>query len=1115
MRLYDRIVTAFVWVAAFCLACGVFLSITLLFRSLPPTDPVAIGLVTIERYSKLRDYLGAALFFLLVPPLTIWLEHFLGRTARALDPAAAMLFTLPYFFSPLFYLTTGKIGWILGLPIVLSLIAPRALAFARSRLWIRRMFRRELGPYHALLFSEGLAWILFRYLVTAKRIAHFPTLFLEVVFVALFLALFWGAALLVARLAEINFGRDAEETFRRITVAALPVVALPFLAILWVPLPHPRIATAIAIALCILLGAIVRKPLSPRAAWNLAAYALIPALIYAVSYGSTAHLSQWIDLFHRGEAVGPASDYLRGKIPYRDVFPLHGMLEDGQLDAWLMQLFGRSIDVAVARTAIVGAFLGTTIWFLGIAVFESIPLALLCVAMGSWTTAENNRTFFQVAAVALFWNAVRRGSRVSAVASGIFAGVALFFSFEIGLYTIAGALVASLLLWIAGRFVIPSVSEGPGWVRGAIMAPPAHPGPSLTLPRNSIFSNPQTTRDQYFANFYESCTLKKFLPLRRGAARRPPLGMTQVSLFFAIGTLIGTAPFAIYLAMHGALDDFFATSFIVIPRIIDAVWALPFPDLVSTFRRDLNLHTLADFVLWEKFHLVVSPLTIAIAAVYFIQRWLRRRVDVLDRALLVLAVFAAITQRSAFGRAEFRHQYFAAFLIGPMLVLLALLAARKLRDIWREGGEGTRAFVVALIVAAIPVIGVLFWIPDLVNSRIDGLTSYYARALKLHRESHAEEVYWRIHDVTREVSALTRANEPIFDFSNQPAFYFFASRPNPTRFYQIPILSPREFQAETIGDLERARPKVILRRSPELFDQFDGVTNDLRAQAVSAYIHDVYRFHKSVRGVELWTRRPNARPRGVAEYLRAIRMPEKKELVAGFPQRMVFPAVGSVHGAGGSYWQSDLTIHNPFRDPLRLELRYVSNEIGIDRALTLAPRQTLRWPDVVRTFFGAPGAVGTLWIEHRDGRAPVAVVKTADIAHGGRAAIETALTPRDSATAATQSAELAIIGIPAAAAAGRRVNVGVVNIGRIPATFRIGVRTRTGMTVGRETETGVPEDQVWIVNDVEHALGVQLDETMTVRVTVIAGTGVAFATVVEPSGDSEFIAAIPTQQQQP
>jgi hypothetical protein len=60
----------------------------------------------------------------------------------------------------------------------------------------------------------------------------------------------------------------------------------------------------------------------------------------------------------------------------------------------------------------------------------------------------------------------------------------------------------------------------------------------------------------------------------------------------------------------------------------------------------------------------------------------------------------------------------------------------------------------------------------------------------------------------------------------------------------------------------------------------------------------------------------------------------------------------------------------------------------------------------------------------------------------------------------------------------------------------------------------VPEDNVWFVNDVEAQLGVKLDETMTLRVTVIAGTGVAFASVIEPSGDAEFIAAIPTQQQQ-
>ncbi|HKR66813.1 MAG TPA: hypothetical protein VJZ00_24010, partial [Thermoanaerobaculia bacterium] len=858
MRLHDRIVRGFAWTAAFCLACGVFLSLTLLFGNLPPTAPVAIGLVTIERYSKLRDYLGAALFFLLVPPLTIWLERVLLRASRN-----SIAFLLPYLLSPLFYLTTGKVGWILLLPIALSFAAPRVFALWRRK-WIRDLFRRELAGYHALLFSEAVAWLFYRYIVTGRRIAHINTLFLEIVFVLMFFAIFWGAAILIARIAELAFAQKTEEVFARVVCASMPILALPFLATIWMPLPHPRMFMVAAL----LLGAIVasrsRKPLAPRAARQLAAYVVIPALIYLFSFVSTAQLSQWIDLFHRGESIGPASDYLRGKVPFRDVFALHGMLEDGRLDAWLMELFGRSLDVAILRTVVIGAFLGVAIWYLGLAVFESIPLALLCVAMGSWTTAENDRTFFQVAAVALFWSALRRRSRATAIASGVFAGVALFFSYEIGMYSILGALAASLLLWLVSR---------------------------------------RTPWDG--------------LPPATAAA------------FFLLGALLGAAPFAIYLGLHGALADFASISFRVIPRIIDAVWSLPFPDLVSTFRKDLNLHTLSDFVLWEKFHLIVSPLTIAIAAVYFIQRWLRRRVETLDFALLILTVFALVAQRTAFGRASFRHQYFAAFLIGPLLVLLALIAFRVLRSVWRDGDEGARAFVLAIAAMALPIIGVLFWIPDLVNARLQDFVRYPWRHARAEPDPHAEEVSWRIKDVSANIRELTPRGEPIFDFSNQPAFYFFADRPNPTRFYQVPILSPREFQAETIRDLERAKPKVILRRSPELFDQFDGVTNDLRAQAVSAYIDDAYHFYKNIRGVELWTRRPDARPRPIPNYLAMIRVPSQKELVDAGVARLVFPAVGSVGGIGGSYWQSDLTMHNPFRDPIPVTLRYVSGDVRL------------------------------------------------------------------------------------------------------------------------------------------------------------------------------------------
>ena len=123
----------------------------------------------------------------------------------------------------------------------------------------------------------------------------------------------------------------------------------------------------------------------------------------------------------------------------------------------------------------------------------------------------------------------------------------------------------------------------------------------------------------------------------------------------------------------------------------------------------------------------------------------------LDFALLVLTVFATVAQRTAFGRASFRHQYFAAFLIGPLIVLLGVILVRALRNVWRTGGQGTRAFVASVALMALPVIAVLFWIPDLVNARLQDFIRYYGRVLRVDHDANAEAVQWRITDVVANV----------------------------------------------------------------------------------------------------------------------------------------------------------------------------------------------------------------------------------------------------------------------------------------------------------------------------------------------------------------------------
>src|SRR3954454_3204021 len=204
------VIRALLWLAAFCFAAGLFLAATLLLRDIPPTPHVAVGRVTVENASKLRDYLTVLLFFLITPAATIPLFRFGARENDRLRNAVhgdgvrnlvSLLFVTPFFLAPFLYLTTFKPAWPVLIPIAISQLLPRAVIAWQRRMWVRRLFVTEMEPFHALIAVEALAWILFRYIAVGKRIAHIPTLFLELAFIAFFIALFWLAFLLVARIA--------------------------------------------------------------------------------------------------------------------------------------------------------------------------------------------------------------------------------------------------------------------------------------------------------------------------------------------------------------------------------------------------------------------------------------------------------------------------------------------------------------------------------------------------------------------------------------------------------------------------------------------------------------------------------------------------------------------------------------------------------------------------------------------------------------------------------------------------------------------------------------------------------------------------------------------------
>lgn len=1030
------------------LYCGGFMYAFVVFlvsldplKKFPPTAANGIGRVTIDGVSKSADYFGAALFYLLVIALTLpfaaagerWLVRLDGRMGRSSDRTKlflALITAVPFCLSPMFYLTSRKELWGIVLPPVLGFGLSSLWVFARRNRWLRDLYRRQYAGFHSLIIASAAAWLLFRYLVTGSLIAHEPTLFLEVVFIVFFLAAFDAAGVYIARLAHLATGAQHARVLAIYAWALAPLLLLPLAGLMMV---RAQPVVLVAVLACVVCGFLAwrspRPEESGRRASITAAWIAWPWLLFAGSYASTAALAGWIDLFHRGESLGPASDFLRGKKPYTDVFILHGMLENGVLDAWLMKVFGRSVDVSITRAVAIGSLTFPAIYAVGLVLFRSLPLALLTVGIGTVTFVDNQRILFHILAVLFILLAFRTGRIGWSIAAGAIAAAGVFYSLDIGLYAVA---------------TVVSVSFLAVWP----------------------------------------------LKLDRAVAHAGAV---------AAGLIAGAVPFLLWLASIGALGAFVETSFLVIPSIIDPIWSLPYPDIRGRFRRDLSLRSFTDLLLGQDIRFLLNPAVITVSAVAAVARWRRGIRDWELTAMIVLTVGALIAQRSALGRADFRHQYFAAYFIAPLLVLLVLFAARNLAGVARGAGA---AFTVLAGVVGVSAMFVILWVPDLLNARLSETLQYRPRVSGIGwHDPQAALVKERIARFNTAIDELVPKGEPIFDYSNQPALYFFADRPNPTRFYQVPIASPAAFQTEVIRDLERARPRVIVRESPEAYDRFDGIENEVRTPAIARWIDRHYEYSRTVRGIELWTRR-------LAPLPAAVRSAEASPVLWS-EEYLIFPAVGSARGAAGSEWRSSFVAYNPDQRVMPIRLRYLSGRGNREVVVQLEPRRSLLIEDIVAETFRMPGTSGALLVRHPHDRSPIVSVQTQDLTRPSSLSVAQPLTSGAAADAKGIFPTLTIVG--ARGGDLRRVNLGLINAGEGDVHFHASFRTPQGEVIGLPAEGVIREGERFLLGDIEKPMGAPLIDGMVIHVRVLEGRAIGYASIVDGhTGSSQMIVATPS-----
>jgi hypothetical protein len=311
-------------------------------------------------------------------------------------------------------------------------------------------------------------------------------------------------------------------------------------------------------------------------------------------------------------------------------------------------------------------------------------------------------------------------------------------------------------------------------------------------------------------------TIGAFVILRVFRLEAKPLPLARVTLIFAIALAF---PLLVLFAVAD-IRRFFIDSFVILPRTIDAIWALPAPSKI-------NPESLRYF-LPPAFYGFLGALALLA---------LRRGDRPLAARLAIITLFSLLLFRTAVGRVGWSHTRFALPLLGIALVAFVfepLLLRRR--------------FIAAALVA-IPLFLHLEIAPNTAagakliagwraRQRHDGMVRYpFATGRGLYT---SEQNATDLASLKTFLDSLGPPDATILDFSNERALYYLLQRKPPLRTMEISMLSVPELFSEAMGQLNAHPPLAVIVSGYTEIAAFDGVSNRDRVPELVRWIEANY-----------------------------------------------------------------------------------------------------------------------------------------------------------------------------------------------------------------------------------------------------------------------------------
>lgn len=549
---------------------------------------------------------------------------------------------------------------------------------------------------------------------------------------------------------------------------------------------------------------------------SLGKYFLIPLTIYAFTYSSD--INGRIDFFHEGERLAPLNEYLRGGLPYKDVYIQQGLFKNYYLSVLADYVYGPTLE-GVRRTArLIEPLAYVALYLLGTQVFRfSVISSLLLVVIAS---AEN------------FWVAPRQGMGLLAVAL-MLSGMGLA-----GKQKSAHPLSNSHLLKLTGAGLISALAF---WYSVEI-------------------------------GLYTIGALTLFLVL--SSCRSDPRDRLRPMVSYLGGVLLGFFLVGAYLISQDIFVDALRNTYYQCAYQL-SIWGLAFPPV----DRLLQMYAQRGAAAWQdilqapEFRMYLTPFVFLLTATFLVYRMLcgTFRSTRSCPVLLLLLLSGAAFFRTALGRSDVGHWIDGSTYLWVLCLFPADWVLGEMRDsltckqlAWKSRALrlAKQGWIIIPAAALTVYITQVHHPGTVLLKRWDLLFSSHSQApAKTEPITRAGNIIIpkdqaeQIKEVVSLIRSHTTANEPIFDFSNNGAYYFFSNRPAVTRYYQIVYASTPRLQQEVVNALKSRKPRLVIYRTGSVYDAIDGVPNEKRHPLVFRYLKAHYLPEADIRGTQILLRK--------------------------------------------------------------------------------------------------------------------------------------------------------------------------------------------------------------------------------------------------------------------